>query len=237
MKKEVQALIKRRRARFVPAILAGIAALILIAIVVLIVAVLTRGPALGLLQTATATPSLTATVKPTATRVPVTDMPAETATASETPGPSPTPTQIVYVVEAGDSLFSIAEKFKANVCLIMALNNIADPSVLAVGQSLIIPIGNEELPTATPLPTGLPRGARLQYVVQCGDTLDTIAAKFNSTGADIAKENKITDPLSIKIGDVLTVRVNIATPTPTATASNTAVGAATTETPAPTNTP
>ncbi len=237
MKKEVQALIKRRRARFVPAILAGIAGLILIAIIALIVAVITRGPALGLIQTATATPSLSATVRPTSTQVPVTDTPAETPTPTETPGPSPTPTQIVYVVEAGDNLFSIAEKYKANVCLIMAINNIPDPSVLAVGQSLIIPTGDEVLPTATPLPTGLPRGARLQYVVQCGDTLDTIAAKFNSTGADIAKENKITDPLSIKIGEVLTVRVNIATPTPTATASITPVGAGATGTPAPTNTP
>ena len=237
MKKEVQALIKRRRARFVPAILAGIAGLILIAIIVLIVAVITRGPALGLIQTATPTPSLTATTRPTSTEVPVTDTPAETPTATETPGPSPTPTQTVYLVEAGDSLFTIAEKFRANVCLIMAINNIGDPSVLAVGQSLIIPTGDEELPTATPLPTGLPRGARLQYVVQCGDTLDSIAAKFNSTGADIAKENKITDPLSIKIGDVLTVRVNIATPTPTATASNTPVGGGATGTPTPTNTP
>jgi LysM repeat protein len=237
MKKEVQALIKRRRARFVPAILAGIAGLILIAIIVLIVAVITRGPALGLIQTATPTPSLTATARPTSTEAPATDTPADTPTATETPGPSPTPTQTVYLVEAGDSLFTIAEKFRANVCLIMAINDIGDPSVLAVGQSLIIPTGDEELPTATPLPTGLPRGARLQYVVQCGDTLDSIAAKFNSTGADIAKENKITDPLSIKIGDVLTVRVNIATPTPTATASNTPVGGGATGTPTPTNTP
>ena len=53
--------------------------------------------------------------------------------------------------------------------------------------------------------------------MQQGDTLQSIAAKFNSTGEDIAKINKITDPNSIQVGQVLEVRVNIATPTPTLT--------------------
>ena len=89
--------------------------------------------------------------------------------------------------------------------------------MLSVGQTLIIPSPDTVLPSATPLPTGLPRGARLNYVVQCGDTLDSIAAKFNSTGDDIAKTNNIKDPLSIQIGQSLIIRVNIATPTPTVT--------------------
>ena len=54
----------------------------------------------------------------------------------------------------------------------MAVNNIVDASVLAVGQKLLIPGPDTQLPTATPLPTGLPRGAKLDYVVQCGDTLN-----------------------------------------------------------------
>ena len=89
--------------------------------------------------------------------------------------------------------------------------------MLAVGQKLLIPGPDTQLPTATALPTGLPRGAILNYIVQCGDTLDSIGGKFNSTGADIAKLNKIKDPLSIQIGQTLKVRVNIATATPTNT--------------------
>jgi LysM repeat protein len=241
MKKEVQALLRqrRRRNRVVPAILAGLAGLIVIALIVLVAAVFTRGAGgLAFLASDTPTASLTPTLRPTNTPVPVTDTPAATPTVTNTPGPSPTPTDVVYVVESGDTLFSIAEQFGANVCLIMAVNNITDPSVLSVGQSLIIPPDDVELPTPTPLPTGLPRGARVEYIVQCGDTLDSIAAKFNSTGEDIASENDIDDPLSIRIGDVLIVRVNIATPTPTATPTLTPEGAAaTTETPAPTATP
>ena len=128
-------------------------------------------------------------------------------------------------MEQGDTLFSIAGKFNANVCTLMAVNGITDPSTLAVGAKLLIPGPDTKLPTATPLPTGLPRGATLNYVVQCGDTLAIIAAKFNSTGDDIAKINNIKDPTSIQIGQTLKVRVNIATPTPTATASKAPAGA------------
>jgi LysM repeat protein len=232
MKKEVQALIKRRRARMFPAILAGIALLIILGFVVLVVAVIPGARSLGIGVTDTPTVTLTLTPSPTATTPPDTDTPAPTPTITETAGPSPTPTQHIYTVAEGDSLFTIAEQFGSNVCLMMALNNIVDASALSVGQTLIIPSGTEELPTATPLPTGLPRGARLEYIVQCGDTLDSIAAQFNSTGDDIATENDIDDPLSIQIGDVLIVRANIATPTPTSTFTATPEGgAAATETP------
>jgi LysM repeat protein len=226
MKKEVQALIKRRRARVIPAILMAIAGLILIGIVVLVVAAVSNGPGLGVLRTATPTASATSTVTPTPTIPTETSTAAETATITPSPGPSPTATQNIYTVENGDTLFSIATKFKANVCTLMAVNNITNPSVLSVGQKLIIPGPDTQLPTATPLPTGLTRGARLTYVVQCGDTLETIAAKFNSTGDDIAKINNIKDPLSIQIGQSLVVRVNIATPTPTITATRSPAGTA-----------
>jgi lysozyme len=212
MKKEVQALINRRRARVVPTILLGVAALILVGIVWVVVANRSNGPGLGFLRTATPTVTATPTLTATPTIPVATDTPAATSTESATAGPSPTATQTVYTVAAGDNLFSIAAQFKANVCIIMAVNNITNPSVLTVGQKLIIPGPDTKLPTATSLPTGLARGARLNYVVQCGDTLDSIAAKFNSTGADITKNNNnIKDPL--QVGQALTVRINIATPT------------------------
>jgi LysM repeat protein len=226
MKKEVQALIKRRRARVIPAILMAIAGLILIGLVLVVVAAFNNGPGLGLQKTATVTASATATITPTPTVPTATNTEAETATITPSPGPSPTATENIYTVEAGDTLFSIATKFKANVCTLMAVNNITNPSVLAVGQKLLIPGPDTKLPTSTPLPTGLPRGAKLTYVVQCGDTLDSIAAKFNSTGDDIAKLNNIKDPTSIQIGQSLQVRVNIATPTPTVTASKSPAGTA-----------
>jgi len=111
-----------------------------------------------------------------------------------TAGPSPTVTRVVYTVVAGDSLFSIAEQFKANVCTMMIINNITDPSLLSVGQVLIIPGPDTQLPTPTPLPTGLPRGTTLEYVVQCGDTLDSIARAHGTSARSIAFWNRGTYP-------------------------------------------
>lgn len=221
MKKEVQAMVKRRRARMIPAILLGIAGLIIVGIVVLVAAAMSNGPGLGLVRTATPTASVTPTQSATPTTPAPTNTPENTPTATETAGPSPTPTQQVHIVAEGESLFTIAELYSANVCNIMAVNNIVDASVLSVGQTLIIPPADYEVPTATPLPTDVPRGTVFNYIVGCGETLDEIAAKFNSTGTDIAERNDIDDPLSIQIGQSLEVRANIATPTPTATGTNT----------------
>jgi LysM repeat protein len=217
MKKEVQALIKRRRARVIPAILLAFAGLIIIGIILLVVAAMANGPGLGVVRTETPTASATASITPTATTPAPTETPTETPTVTETAGPSPTPTQVIHIVEEGQNLFTIAEIYRANVCLIMAVNNIQDASFLFVGQSLIIPPADFELPTPTPLPTDLPPRTLITYVVQCGDTLNSIAALFNSLGTDIAQLNSITSDADLRIGQVIEVRANLATPTPTAT--------------------
>ena len=56
---------------------------------------------------------------------------AETGRAQES-GP-------VYIVQAGDSLSSIAARFNLTVGELMAANNITDPNLLGAGQELIIP--------------------------------------------------------------------------------------------------
>ena len=71
------------------------------------------------------------------------------------------------------------------------------------------------LPTSTPIPANLPRGTKVDYIVQSGDTLAGIASLFNSTEEDIIKENNITDPNAIQVGQLLIVPVNMVTPTPT----------------------
>jgi LysM repeat protein len=52
--------------------------------------------------------------------------------------PTPTP-QGQYIVKAGDTLARIADDFQTTVEEISALNNIADPNQIEVGQRLIIP--------------------------------------------------------------------------------------------------
>jgi len=74
---------------------------------------------------------------------------------SPQPSPTPTPTAAAaigecgeaYTVEAGDSLFSIAEKCGVDVNDLQELNDIDDPTSLRVGQELKLPpqsAGDEE---------------------------------------------------------------------------------------------
>ena len=76
------------------------------------------------------------------------------------------------------------------------------------------------LPTSTTIPVDLPRGTKIPYVIQTGDSLELIASKFNSTVEAILalKENKdagITDANKIFAGQKIWVVVNIVIPTPT----------------------
>lgn len=66
--------------------------------------------------------------------------------------------------------------------------------------------------TVTPLPTGVESGARVSYTVQPGDSLLSIAKKFNSTVEDIMRENKIGGENELFVGQALTIRANLATP-------------------------
>lgn len=211
--KSARALVKRRRARFVPIILAGVAGLLCVGLVWVGYMFFTSGP--GAQWFATSTPTVTATLTPSQTPT-ITLTPTETVIPTETAtlGPSPTPTPVIYVVQDGDTLFSIGAQFQVNFLDIIAANNLTTDSVF-VGQQLIIPVGGIERPTATPIPSNLPRATRIEYVVQLGDTLEVIAAQFNSTVADIQLRNDNVTNAELQAGQVLIIRVNLVTPVPT----------------------
>ena len=46
---------------------------------------------------------------------------------------------MIYVVKSGDSLYSIANRFNVNVANLATLNELEDPDVLVIGQTLVIP--------------------------------------------------------------------------------------------------
>jgi LysM repeat protein len=105
--------------------------------------------------TPTATPTATKTSTPTRTPTPApTATPTSSPTPTETPSPepspsaSPSPTPFVYVVQSGDNLYDIAQRFGVTVDAIMAANNLTSTR-LRVGQTLIIPLPTPT-PTATP---------------------------------------------------------------------------------------
>lgn len=95
--------------------------------------------------TATETPRPTRTANPVATETPA-GTPSEAPTASPTPEPSatlaPVPTAVpqqTYVVQEGDTLSSIAQRYGVSVQALQTANGISDPDALLVGQVLVIP--------------------------------------------------------------------------------------------------
>jgi LysM repeat protein len=225
---------RRRRDRTVPLLLGAAAVVLLVVGLFLVIVWLTEGggpPLGGLFAPDTPTPT------PSVTPVPATPTPSNTPTPSE-PSATPTPEgPITYIVEVGDTLTSIAESFGVDLLVLMAANNITDPNAIVVGQQLIIPPAGSVLPTPTALPATLLPGTKIEYVVQPGDTLQTIASQFNSTAEAIAEENDIEDPNQIGVGQILIVPVNIATPTPTFTPGTPTATSPATATPTRTATP
>lgn len=78
---------------------------------------------------ATSTPTPTATASPTATVA--AGPPVVTATPAATPQ--------TYVIETGDTLFDIAASFGVTVEALTTANGIEDPTLLQIGQVLVIP--------------------------------------------------------------------------------------------------
>jgi LysM repeat protein len=202
---------RRRRNRLIPLIVGGMAVVLLVVGLFLVVLWLTG-------ENPPAVPAFLASRTPTPTVTPTPPPPTETPTITNTPEPSLTPTAsgpTEYTVEVNDTLFSIAEKFGVTMDLLISFNGLTDPNNIGVGSKLLIPPADSELPTETAVPTGLPRGSRIEYVVKTGDTLVSIAAKYNSTAEAIALENKVKVTDVLFVGTKLVVPVNIATPTPT----------------------
>jgi len=110
-----------------------------------------------------------------------------------TPAPIPGP-GLEYIVQAGDTLYSIARRYNTTVEAIQRANGIVNPWYIHVGQKLVIPQDS----SATP-----PGGST--YVVQPGDTLYSIAARFGKNVWDIIVANNLSDPYWILVGQVLTI--------------------------------
>lgn len=119
---------------------------------------------------------------------------------------SPAAAAGTYVVQAGDTLWSIAQRFGTSVAALAQLNGVTDPSLIRVDQSLSIPAGATApvVATATTVASTAP-ASTFQYIVVRGDTLSGIAARFGTTVAALVSANNLDNPSIIRTGLSLTV--------------------------------
>lgn len=79
-----------------------------------------------------------AALTPAATPIPTAPA-TSTVPASPTVPPSPTVATVVYIVQAGDTLFDIGQKYGTTVEAILDANPDVTPETLQIGQELQIP--------------------------------------------------------------------------------------------------
>ena len=105
-------------------------------------------------------------------------------TDGSVPAPPSCPLGFLYTVQAGESLTRIANRFNVRLEDLLRVNpQIADPSLIFVGQSICIPFVDPECPSG------------LIVEVQEGDTLHQIARMFSVSVQELLALNpQLTNP-------------------------------------------
>lgn len=93
-----------------------------------------------------------------------------------------------YAAESGDTLKSVAEKFKISLETLLWANELSKTAVLKQGQKLII------LPVSG-----------IMHVVLEGDTVSEIAQTYQVKAEDVIEFNELSDENKIAAGDILIV--------------------------------
>jgi len=102
-----------------------------------------------------------------------------------------------HQVLAGETLFSIASQYRLTVSELQQLNQLADTAVVTPGQQLLLPVVKQ--PDAQ-------RAASATYKVQEGETLFSIAYKFNLELASLLQWNQMTAATQLTSGQTIILR-------------------------------
>lgn len=117
---------------------------------------------------------------------------ATPAPPSEGAGQTDSDIPLIHVVQDGETLFYIAEQYSTTIEILQLLNGISEPSLLFVGQQLIIPGGGGDTIATI-------------YTVRVGDTLPGIAAIYNTTIDSLVSANGLINPYLLVAGRPITV--------------------------------
>lgn len=128
---------------------------------------------------------------------------ASTPTQTETkPQTTNTEKQTRYTVKSGDTLNSIASQYEVSSNQIATWNNIKNINLIYIGQDLLI---NTRVKHTDEVPLATPNSKSKKYIVQKNESLSLIALKNNTTVAEIAKVNNISNVNFIVTGQILTI--------------------------------
>lgn len=106
---------------------------------------------------------------------------------------------INYVVQRGDTLSGIAIRYNTTVAELAGINNIKNPNLIYIGQTLKI-VTNSTIPEDETHATSC-----IIYTVKSGDTLSKIALKYGTTVQKILSNNMIENPNLIYAGQKIKI--------------------------------
>lgn len=94
-----------------------------------------------------------------------------------------------YIVQAGDSLYSIAQRYGVDWPVLQTLNRLVDARDIRVGQAILVP--------------NLEGVTLVLHVIGRGDTLEALAEQYETTVQRIQALNGIADPSLIVLGKAI----------------------------------
>ena len=126
-------------------------------------------------------------------------------------GQMPFPGQF-YVVQRGDTLYSISARYHTTVWSIAQANGIVNPSYIYVGQTLVIPAFGPQ-PPVPPVPQPpFPVGGPVFHIVRYGENLIGIARMYGVSSWAIAQANGLMNPNYIYAGQRLIIPTRMPMP-------------------------
>ena len=107
-------------------------------------------------------------------------------------------TNTTYTVKRGDTLSEIALKYNTTVSNLANLNNISNPNLIYPGQVITIN-------SSTNIENGKNSCGKITYTIKRGDTLSSIARKYNTSVNKLVMLNNISNPNLIYAGNIIII--------------------------------
>jgi membrane-bound lytic murein transglycosylase D len=114
--------------------------------------------------------------------------------------------RVEHAVAAGESFWSIGQRYSVGTRELAAWNGMAPRDTLSIGQKLVIWTDKAPLSTAN---ISAPTTRKLNYTVRTGDSLYLIASRFRISVSDLERWNNINKNNILRPGQKLTMYVDV----------------------------
>ena len=149
--------------------------------------------------------------------------------ALASPADQPRQDEAIHVVQRGETLASIAARYRTTISQLIRLNGLRNPNIIFVGQRLRVPatIRPAAAPAAAQPPSSAPAASdatNIVHVVQRGEYLASIANRYGISVQALLRANRLSNPNLLRVGQRLIIPsgANAAPAAPAPAAANTA---------------